>query len=176
MAFAGTVLFVSQSCTKDPCETKVCQNAGTTAKVGTDSCACNCKFGYTGSTCGSVDLSKLVRSYSMTQTGSASGAKTFTIGVANPSTNTVTISGFWNNVFVNTVTGTVSGNTLTIARQEPDADKFFVAGSAVISFTTDSKPNLVFTYTVTKEPTGTVGTPGTAVATDAITNATAAGL
>jgi hypothetical protein len=159
------------SCTKDPCETVTCQNGGATKKVNTDSCGCNCTFGYTGASCENVDLTKLVGSYSMTQTGSASGAHTFTIGVANPSTGTVSISGFWNNTFINSVVATVSGSKLTIARQAPDADGFYVVGTADVSFNSSNKPVLVFTYTVTKEVVA-----GTITATDAITSATATGL
>ena len=40
------------------------------------------------------------------------------------------ISGFWN-AFLAPVSATLSGDAITIDRQEPDADSYFVQGSAV---------------------------------------------
>jgi hypothetical protein len=70
----------------------------------------------------------------------------------------VKIANFSNDFFINDVTATVQGNTITIASQEPDNDDYRVTGTGTYN-TVDKKITWTYTLTnpsnVTKSYTGT---------------------
>lgn len=70
--------------------------------------------------------------------------------VTNADVTKVGIKNFWD-LFQNQVVATVSGTTITIARQEPDNDDFFVEGSGTLSTNTAGKAVITLTYTVRDE-------------------------
>ncbi len=138
------------SCTKDPCETKTCQNGGATQKVNADSCGCNCTYGYTGGSCETLNMAVLSGTFSGvdTVTTDNTNTKAYSFSVT-PSGSTLKLSSFWRNLFVNDVNASVSGNTFTIASQDPDANGKTVTGNGTISFNASNKAVLHFSiYTV----------------------------
>ncbi|HMR42642.1 MAG TPA: hypothetical protein PKC40_02350, partial [Saprospiraceae bacterium] len=62
----------------------------------------------------------------------------------------VSIANFWG-LFTNAVSATISGDTITIARQEPDGDGYFVEGTG-----TFSNGQINWTFKVTEEAGGVV--------------------
>lgn len=102
------------SCKKeeDPCENVSCLNGGT-CNNGT----CACATGYEGSTCATEQRSKFLASYQVSESCNVSGNFNYTLTI-NTSATGIT------NVVVNnfygvgaTVTGTVSGSSITIPSQ-----------------------------------------------------------
>lgn len=78
--------------------------------------------------------------------------------VVNADVTKVGIKNFWD-VFQNQVIATISGTTITIARQEPDNDKFFVEGTGTLSTNTSGKAVISLSYTVKDEdPVMSTGT------------------
>ena len=133
------------SCTPDPCKDVVCQNGGTCLE-GT----CDCAAGYFGTFCEGA----LAGNYDVTETGSASGASSYVVGYT-VSGDAVQISNFWG-IFVNKVNATTSGNTITIATQEPDSDHYFVSGTGTITTDANNKVNIDYTYSVVRKDTNDV--------------------
>jgi hypothetical protein len=62
----------------------------------------------------------------------------------------VKIANFWE-FFVMDVTAVVSGDTITISRQQPDNDNYFVIGTGTIN---DAGNSITWSYTISDE-TGT---------------------
>ena len=104
------------------------------------SCGKDCKFkqdDYTGS-------------YSVDEDCSASQPAAYTVGVTAGATETdVKISNVWD-LFVAAVNATIDCETINIARQEPDGDKFFVEGSGFIE-KNNGVTTITLSYTVTDE-------------------------
>ncbi len=123
-----SVMFFS-ACEEDKCKDIVCQNDGVC--VDGD---CVCATGYEGTLCETLSRAKFIGSFSVTDACSASGSATYTTGIATSSAavDRVLITNFWD-VFTNTVVASISGNTITIADQEPDNDGFRVSGSGTIN-------------------------------------------
>ena len=142
------------SCNTDKCKDVVCQNDGTCVE-GT----CDCAPGYFGNFC----ASSMAGSYSAAENGSSSGAATFVAGVTFTG-STASFSNFYG-VFVNKVNATIDGTTITIASQEPDADKFFVSGSGTITTNAAGKVIISITYTVIQKDGS-----GATIATDNVTS------
>lgn len=119
-----------------------------------------CAVGLEGSDCKTEMRTKFINAsgWTATETGSASGASTYTAQIltSNAGTDKVLVRNLYG-LFTNDVTATVNGSTFTIARQEPDGDKFFVTGSGTIS----SAGAITVQYTVTDETS-------TPVVTDAV--------
>lgn len=70
--------------------------------------------------------------------------------VTNADVTKVGIKNFWD-VFQNQVIASISGTTVTIARQEPDNDRFFVEGTGTLSTNAGGKAVITLTYTVRDE-------------------------
>lgn len=102
-------------------------------------CTKDCKFkqtDYTGQ-------------YSVTEDCSNSPASAYTVTVTANGDTGLKITNFWG-AFGNSVQATFDCETITIARQEPDNDKFFVEGSGFI--TKDGNTvTLTISYTVSDE-------------------------
>lgn len=103
------------------------------------SCTKDCKFkqtDYTGQ-------------FSVTEDCSASAPSAYTVTVTANGDTGLKISNFWG-LFNNAVTATFDCETVTIARQEPDSDKFFVEGSGFIT-KSGNTITLTISYTVSDE-------------------------
>lgn len=76
---------------------------------------------------------KFLGTYSMSDACSETGSATYTITIAESSSdeNKILIGNMW--LFSNTVSATVDGNSLVITRQEPDGDNYFVQGNGTYS-------------------------------------------
>ena len=142
----GTATCVDGICvTPDPCLNVVCGDRGTC-----NSGICTCDFGYerdASNLCSVEQRAKFLGSFTVADTCSGSGTSSYTtsIAVGTAAINSVQISNFWGR-FTTPVVAMVSGNTITVARQEPDGDNYFVEGTGTISGTT-----ITFTYAITNE-------------------------
>ncbi|MBL7802731.1 MAG: hypothetical protein JNL02_03275 [Saprospiraceae bacterium] len=89
-------------------------------------------------------------SYLVTEDCSASTPTSYaSIVSAGAADNEVLITNFWG-AFQASVRATIDCDNITIARQEPDGDKFFVEGSGTRSKDGD-RVTITFSYTVTDE-------------------------
>lgn len=113
-----------------------------------------CETGYEGTDCKTEVRAKFINAsgWSAEEVGSVSKASTFGVNIKTSSTGVdkILISNLYNE-FGNDVVATVSGTTFTIARQEPDGDKFFVQGNGSFNGT-----SITVDYTVTDERTAVV--------------------
>lgn len=149
------LMFTNTSCT-DKCKDKDC---------GTGTCldgTCECDPGFEVDAKGACTIrtaDKISGAYSVIEDCSASPAAAYIAGVT-PGTGAtdVNITNFWN-LFQNAVKATITTpTTLTIARQEPDNDKFFVEGTGTISTNASGKIIITWTYKVTDETSSTIVT------------------
>jgi hypothetical protein len=155
----GAFLIFSPSCG----DSSDCTDVDCGANGICDAGNCNCDPGYeldADDKCTVESRSKITGNYIVNETCSNSGPATpFNVGIATGTTVTeVLMSGFYGPAatggFVAPVKATVDGNTITIARQEPDNDDFFVEGNG--TFTSSSTATvLTITYSVTDETSGT---------------------
>ncbi|MEZ4928123.1 MAG: hypothetical protein R3A50_17695 [Saprospiraceae bacterium] len=84
-----------------------------------------------------------------------SGAASYNVTVARGASDTdLNITNVWN-AFLNSVNATIDCETITIARQEPDSDGYFVEGSGFYE-KTNGVETITISYTVTKEAGGSV--------------------
>ena len=85
-----------------------------------------------------------------------SGAASYNITIVRGASDTeLKISNFWD-LFLNSVDATIDCETITIARQQPDAaDQYFVEGSGFYE-KTNGVETITISYTVTKEAGGSV--------------------
>jgi len=135
--------FGGVNCATDYCAVLTCDATGGVKTAVDDACDCVCNAGYEGADCATLERAKFIGSYLVSDNCSGSGISTYTISVDPASAvTTVLISNFWNE-FVNNVTATVSGNTITIANQAPDSDGFTVSGTG-----TYANGILILNYTV----------------------------
>jgi hypothetical protein len=103
------------------------------------SCGDDCKF----------EQKDFVGSYNVSEDCSASAAASYNVTIVANGETDVKLTNFWG-LFVNSVNATISCETITIPRQEPDGDKYFVEGSGFIE-KTDGNITINVTYTVTDE-------------------------
>jgi hypothetical protein len=155
VALLGAMTLTLTSC--DDCKDVTCENGGTCAE-GVCECpadyygdmcevhcvngsyasgACGCEAGYEGDACDVESRADMLAKYGVTDNCSASGQSTYECTIASSSiaVDGVLIGNFWG-VFVNDVKGTVSGDKITIAEQDPDSDGYKVSGSGTITGTT----------------------------------------
>ena len=138
------------SCNTDQCKDVVCENGGVCSDIDG---SCDCAAGYEGANCETLSRAKFINTagWAADETGSSSGQSTFSVEIVANSTNeqAVYVKNVWN-TFVNDVNATIDGNTITIPRQEPDNDDYFVEGSGTIN--TSVTPNVItVSYKVTDE-------------------------
>lgn len=170
--FALTLLASAtfSSCDTDPCKDVVCGDFGACVE-GT--CVCNTNYeADAAGLCNTLQRTKFLTvaangditsaTYSVADVCTNSNPANYTTTVSAHPTDMsqVNITNFWG-TFTNAVVATVSGNTITIARQQPDNDGFYVAGTGTISGTV-----ITFSYTITDE------TDPNTIVTDACNNVT----
>jgi hypothetical protein len=104
------------------------------------SCGDDCKF----------EQKDFVGSYLATEDCSASQATSYNVTItAGASETDVKVTNVWG-LFANAVNATIDCETITISRQEPDNDGYFVEGSGIIE-KNDGNITVNMTYTVTDE-------------------------
>ena len=107
---------------------------------------------FTGSSCGDkckFDQKDFVGDYLVSEDCSASVATSYSVTLSANGETDVKITNVWNE-FGNAVNATIDCETITIARQEPDSDGFFVSGSGIIE-KSGGNVTINLTYTVTDE-------------------------
>jgi len=147
----ASLSMVFTSCNTDECKDVVCVNSGV---CNPDNGNCDCPTGYEGETCEILSRAKFINSagWLADETGSNSGAvPDFDVEIkANTiNDNAVYIENVWD-YFSADVDATIDGNVISIPRQEPDSDGFYVEGSGTINTTVT--PNVItIDYKVTDE-------------------------
>lgn len=141
-ALLGAMVVFAPACgDSDPCKDVECANGTCFEGV------CDCEAGYFTDANGSCTINAA---------GVYNVSENCTVGIysaevlAGATAGELKIKGFWGE-FVANVNVTVSGNNLTITRQEPDGDKFFVEGSGTWSVNAGGKVVLSLSYTVKDE-------------------------
>ncbi len=151
-ALLGAFLLFATAC-GDSCDTTKCGFG--TCLDGT----CECDLGYEKDSDGNCTIAsrdKFLGNYTVNETCSNSGTATpYPVGIiAGTAVNEVKMNGVYGPVatggFVNSVIAKIEGNTITIDRQQPDNDKFYITGSGTIN-TTSSPVKITVQYTVTNE-------------------------
>jgi hypothetical protein len=141
-ALLGALTLFTTSCGEaDPCKNVECANG--TCLEGD----CFCDPGYLNDSEGSCTIDA---------TGVYNVSENCTAGIysvefkAGANTGDLKIKGFWEE-FVADVNVTVDGNSVSIPRQEPDGDKFFVEGTGTWAVNTSGKVVFTINYTVKDE-------------------------
>jgi hypothetical protein len=132
LSFAAVFGFFATSCETDPCKDVVCGDHGTCLE-GT----CNCETGYEKDAqglCNTEVRAKFVDSWTVADDCSVSGTASYTVSVTASTANIleVKITNFWG-TFVNQAVANIDGNTISIARQQPDNDNYFIIGQGTIN-------------------------------------------
>lgn len=136
------------ACNKDECKDVVCQNGGTCVTGN-----CNCATGYEGTNCETAVRAKFLKTWAASDKDIATTTNLPTyssIIVAGTAITEVKISKFSDSYFTNDVKATVSGNTITIASQQPDNDMYYVEGTGTYN-SADMK--ITWSYTITAPTT-----------------------
>lgn len=108
----------------------------------TSSCSKTCDAGYEGSDCKTQVRTKFIGSYTASDSKNGGSSQnyptTITAGTGTDVTEVLItrVTPSQGGFFTNYVKGKVSGTTLTIANQNPDADAYTIDGSATISGST----------------------------------------
>lgn len=144
-AFSATLY---TSCNQDECKDVVCQNGGTCTEG-----KCTCVTGYEGTNCETKSVTKFVKTWSASdkEANTTTTIPTYVSAiVAGTAVTEVKISNFSSGFFTNDVVGTVSGNTITVASQQPDNDGYYITtGTGTYDATTKK---ITWSYTL-KNPT-----------------------
>ena len=172
IALVGALTLTLTSC--DECKDVTCENGGTCSE-GTCECAddfygdacevecvngtyadgtCGCDAGYEGEACTVLSREDMIGSYTGSDACSASGASsdyTSTVAASSSSEDGVLLTGLWAGFFINTITGTVDGDVITIANQEPDSDGYTIEGTG-----TYADGGIAWDFTVTDTETNNV--------------------
>jgi hypothetical protein len=142
-------------CNPDACKDVVCANGGNCTE-GT----CNCASGFEGTLCATKSNEKFVNAagWKVVEDGTLSASSNYTVLITANSTipNGIYISKVWN-TFTNTTNATVNGNNITIPRQQPDNDGFYVEGTGTIN-TALTPAVITVKYKVTDETSATTKT------------------
>lgn len=142
----GGMLVVS--CNTDPCKDITCGDFG-----ACDEGLCICEAGYeqdADGLCSVEEREKFIGTWAVAETCNNSSANyTSVISKNGGGINMINLSNMYTS-FQNAVVATVTGNTFTIARQEPDNDGFFIESTGTVTINElETRVNL--TYTVTDE-------------------------
>lgn len=115
---------------------------------------CNCDPGYetdANGKCTVVSRDKFLGAYLVDEDCSLTPASTYPANVTvGGAIDKVHITNFWA-TFFNPIQATVHNDTLTIARQEPDGDGFFVEGRGVYAKNASGIGTITFNYKVSDE-------------------------
>jgi hypothetical protein len=108
----GVIAIASCKKEEDPCDNVTCLNGGT-CNDGT----CACAAGYEGSTCGTEQRSKFLASYNVSESCNVSGNFNYIMTISTSATGVSSV--VLNNFFGvgASVTGNVSGTSITIPSQ-----------------------------------------------------------
>ncbi len=166
IALVGALTLTLTSC--DECRDVTCENGGTCAE-GICECAddffgdaceaecvngtyadgtCGCDAGYEGEACTVLSRADMIGSYTGNDACSSTGASSdynSIVTASSASDEGVLISGLWAKFFINTISGTVDGNVITIANQEPDGDGFTIEGTG-----TYTDGGIAWNFTITE--------------------------
>lgn len=158
----GGMLVVS--CNTNPCKDIACGAFG-----DCDEGLCICEAGYeqdADGLCSTEERAKFLGTWAVSDVCSNSGNSSYTVVVSKNASGIteISITNFWG-TFQAAVKGTVTGNTFTIPRQEPDNDGFFVESTGTVTIN-ELETRINMTFTVTEEPIG----GGTVIATDNCTS------
>lgn len=152
MLMMGALIMVNTGC-GDKCGKKDCGNGICDEVDG----SCNCDPGYEYDADGSCLVKtqdKYVASYNI-HDDCTSGVDDYVGSVsANADVTKVNFFKVWN-LFTNAVVASIDGTSVTIARQEPDSDGYFVEGTGTFAVV-NNKDVITLTIKVTKELNGTV--------------------
>ncbi len=154
VALIGAMTMTFTSC--DECADVTCLNGGT-CEEGVCQCAdyffgdacevecvngtygsgsCLCDAGYEGDGCTVLSREDMIGSYTGMDACSSSGASTAytsTVAESSASNDGVLMTGLWDGFFINSITGTVDGDVISIPNQEPDSDGFTIEGTGTYS-------------------------------------------
>lgn len=149
LAFVALATATFTACNEDACKDIECGEFGT-CNEGVCLCESYYELG-ADNKCSVLERAKFLGSYNVSESCQFSTADyTSNINTNNTTANNeVRISNVWDS-FNNAVVGTVAGNTITIARQTPDNDSYYIQGSGVLEGST-----VVFTVTITDESDAT---------------------
>lgn len=115
LSFIALGALLVSSCSSDPCKDKtaatLCTNNGTLASDGTN-CNCSCNAGFTGSDCSKTVAGNYSATDKLSGTGQSPYFPTITITGSVVSINNFTP--FFFGGATKTVTGSISGNKITI--------------------------------------------------------------
>ena len=147
--FGALALFMTSCGDTDPCKDVDCGANGTCFEGD-----CVCDVGYeqdAAGMCSVRTVDKFAHTYTADEDCSLSAASTYIVTIQEVSLNQVRIINVWD-LFGNAVTANIEGtDKLTIPRQEPDGDKFFVTGSGTLTVNGAGKSVITMNYTVTDE-------------------------
>jgi len=147
----GAILYTT-SCSKDKCSGVTCNNGGTCSN-GT----CTCVTGYEGATCDTLSRTKFIKIWNASDMlNSHLIAYTPSIVAGTSGVTSVAISNFSDFFTGVNTNGTVNGNTITIARQNPSVNNYYVAGTG-----TYAAGVISWTYTIDSAGTATQNYTGT---------------
>jgi hypothetical protein len=147
----GAIFYTS--CSKDKCKDVTCNNGGTCTDGN-----CVCTTGYEGTNCETASRDKFLKTWSASDViGSSTIVYSPTIAAGSGSDVTQVLISNFSDFFtgVNT-TATVSGNTITIPRQSPTSNAYFVQGSGTITSGT-----ITWNYTIDSNSLATQNYTGT---------------
>jgi hypothetical protein len=130
------------SCKKDKCKNIVCQHEGVC-----NNGKCQCPQGYEGNNCEFYAISNLTKTWTVTDsvveqpTGSVQYQNYSYQCTINPlmassisiQNNIASILNFGSPFFINSIKASYSANTISIARQAPDADFYYISGTGTIA-------------------------------------------
>jgi len=150
--FLSAMIMFAPAC-GDKCGKKDCGNGICDEVDG----SCNCDPGYeydADGSCKVLTQDKYVHIFTVSENCSATPYLAEI--VRGSGVTDVLIKNVWD-VFQNSVKATIDGNTITIGRQEPDNDGFFVEGSGTYSVNTGGKGVITLNYTVKDENVPSTG-------------------
>jgi len=147
LSFAAVFGLFATSCDTDPCKDVPTGDHGTCVEG-----VVICDTGYEKDAqglCNTENRAKFQGSWTVSDNCSQSGTASYTVSVTASTTDIleVKITNFWG-TFVNQGTATIDGSTINIARQEPDADQWFISGSGTINAAANS---IAWNYNISNE-------------------------
>jgi hypothetical protein len=133
LSFAAVFGLFATACETDPCKDVETGEHGTCLEG-----IVTCDPGYEKNAdglCNDEVRAKFVHApWTVSDTCSQSGTASYTVSITTSTASIleVKITNFWG-TFVNQATATVDGNTINIARQQPDNDNYLINGSGTIN-------------------------------------------
>jgi hypothetical protein len=146
-AIFGGVVLLSPSCMPDKCKTIVCANGG----VCNDG-VCNCVSGYTGTTCDTVCRDKFLGIWNVTETGTATGARSYSLKIEKDTFVTgVVIINMYN--YFTPIKGIIHLDTIIIPNQQKQGHVVVGTGYITTSKLYGENGSITVSYEVTDTAT-----------------------